>query len=303
MKIFPVLLLVVASTCCIQAATVQSRLNPTTVKIGDTLGLDIQIQGAAGRPAGIPATEFTPFEVLRTDSTLLSSQGILHYTLGVYDTGQVTLKDLPVILGRGVAAETLRTAAQMVTVQPVAPDSAQSVRPLKPYRKHPLQWREVLGWSWIPGLLALAALGGWWWRKRMLQAKGESEPAVPLLPADEEAVRALIVLKDQKYPSRGMLKEFYSEFSQIMRRYLERRYEFPALEMTTFDLEYEFEEGRYPVVLRQRLLPLLREADLVKFAKYVPDYRECDAQVDLGFELITLTRPQLQLAEAEEKAA
>jgi hypothetical protein len=67
----------------------------------------------------------------------------------------------------------------------------------------------------------------------------------------------------------------------------------------------ELEDARFPNVFNDRLVPILRESDLVKFAKHVPDYNLCDTHVDLGFELVIMTKPQPQpeVEAAEEKAA
>ncbi len=187
----------------------------------------------------------------------------------------------------------------------MVPDTAQAPKPIKPYREHPFRWRDLWDYRWIVVVLALVALVIWIWQRFFNKKPQQAAFVENLLPPHEEAVRNLILLRDQKYPERGMLKEFFSEYSQVLRRYIERRYEFPALEMTTFDLEYEFEDGRYPQVLRGRLLPALREADLVKFAKFVPDYRTCEAVLELGFEIVELTKPRLlpEAQAAEEKAA
>jgi hypothetical protein len=284
------------------AATLETKLNPTTARVGDTLRLDLQIQGVGGRPVSF-SKPTDPFALLKTDSSGLAS-GRIGFTVAVYDTGHHVLKDMPVLVGRGASAETLHTAAVAVDIQSILPDTAQTPLPLKPYRKHPFQWREIYGWLWIPGLIALVIAGWWLWKRYFKRGAAILEAKIPLLPPDQEAVRNLLTLKERKYPSRGMLKEFFSEYSQIMRRYLERRYGFPALEMTTWDLARTFEEQSLPKPLTARLLPSLREADLVKFAKYIPELKDCDASLDLGFELVELTKPLPESAPvAEEKAA
>jgi len=114
-------------------------------------------------------------------------------------------------------------------------------------------------------------------------------------------VSELIALRDKNYPERGLLKEFFSEFSEILRRYIENRYGFPALEMTTYELEYKFDSPDYPALLQQRLLPALRESDLVKFAKYIPDPSICKQQLELGFEVVDITRKREE--QTQEAAA
>jgi hypothetical protein len=287
-------------------AQVSAVLYPQDAQVGDTLRLDLRVRDLQGQPVSFPRDLGSSFEVIRVDSTQLAAQGLWRYVIAAFDTGKLILSDLPVLIGRAPQADTLLTPAVTVNIRSLlasTPDSNATVRPLKPYREQKFQWRELLDWWWLPAVLAFGLVVWWVWRRFFRPRTAEEVAAEIYIPPHEEAIRDLIALKDKRYPARGMLKEFYTEFSLIMRRYLERRYEFPALETTTFDLERELEDSRYPGVLNERLLPTLREADLVKFAKFEPDYSRCDTLVELGFELVILTKPQLESPVAEEKAA
>ena len=283
------------------AANVSATISPSTAHVGDTLRLEIIATETGDLPVLFPVPTDSAFEILRVDSSQIA-QVKLAFIVALYDTGGFVVREMPVVVGRGAEAETLWTNPVPVTIRSILPDTAQALQPIKPYRKHPFQWRELLAWAWIPALALLSWAAWWLWRRYRKKSLPQAAATKPQLPPHEEAVRDLIALRDRKYPARGMLKEFFIEFSHIMRRYLERRYEFPALEMTTFDLEREFENGTYDPALRERLLPALRESDLVKFAKFIPDPNRCAGHLDLGFELVDLTRPRPQ-PEAAEKAA
>jgi hypothetical protein len=294
-------------SCALFAADVTATLSPQSATVGDTLHLELKLNGAGGQAVTFPRVKSDTVTVLKVDSTRIASQATICYTLAIYDTGRFAIGPWPVVVGRGADAETLYTQRLGVAIKSVLPDSAKAILPIKPYREHPFQLRELLAYWWVLAVIAAGVLGWWVWRRFFSKrAKEEAEAAAPLLPPHDEAVRGLIALKGKSYPSRGMLKEFFSEYSLIMRRYLERRYDFPALEMTTFDLARELDEGHYPEIIQARLLPVLRESDLVKFAKHHPDFRECDAYIETGFELVAQTQAaqEAEAAEpAEEKAA
>ncbi|MFZ5434558.1 MAG: hypothetical protein ACOZB3_12395, partial [Calditrichota bacterium] len=258
-------LILLAWTIAASGARLSADLFPPTAHVGDSLRFTLRAESANGKPV-----VFTPpaddFELLGIDSSQLAANNEIIFTIAVYDTGTHILADLPVIVGVGAAAETLHTPPVSVTIQSILPDTAQTPLPIKPYREHPFQWRELYAYWWV--LAVAAAIVIIWWLARRYRKRGlaaEEERRIPLLPPHDEATRALITLRDNKYPARGMLMEFFSEYSYIMRRYLERRYNFPALEMTTFDLSLKLEESEYPDYLYKRLLPILSEADLVKF--------------------------------------
>ena len=75
--------------------------------------------------------------------------------------------------------------------------------------------------------------------------------------------------KAENLLNKGYLKPFYITLSYILRLYLEEVYEFPALEQTTSEIRYSLKKGR--VKNRDKFLELLNFADMVKFAKFIPD--------------------------------
>jgi len=64
------------------------------------------------------------------------------------------------------------------------------------------------------------------------------------------------------------LKEFYSEFSDILRRYLERRFGIMALDRTTREILSDLKIGDFSSGLVGKVKEVLESSDLVKFAKF-----------------------------------
>lgn len=283
-----------AAAAC--AAALDCSLTPQEALVGEALTFNIKVAAASGTPVKVLWPENGDFQLLSMDSAAYAQSGTFSFLVAVYDTGSYELAGIPVV----VAAETLRTQPVRVRIQPSLPDSATSVKANKGYREQRFRLRELLGYWWLAALLVLAGISWWIWHKFFRKVPQDSVFKEPELPPAEQAMRDLILLRDQRFPQRGMLKEFYSDYSHIMRNYLERRYVFPALEMTTFDLEDELRDTRYLADLRARLLPALRQADLVKFAKYLPSAADCEQLIELGFELVTKTKPA-DLPEAEKK--
>ena len=296
------------SAALAQAATISSNLQPQTATVGDPLELLVRIEGANGRQIQSKIADGEGFELLSVDSSSFARDNILRFRYAVYDTGVFHGPELSFIVGQGADAETLSTKSHQVRIYSVLPDTASTIRANKANREPKFSLRdEVVAQSkWIlPVLLLLGAASVlWWWmRKRKRAAEGLSDIPIVILPPHQIAVTELIALRDKKYPERGMLKEFYSEFSEIMRRYIENRYGFPALEMTTYELEYKFDAPEFPSLMIQKLLPALRESDLVKFAKYIPDPTACKKQLELGFEVVDTTRERVEEQQTEAAAA
>lgn len=122
-------------------------------------------------------------------------------------------------------------------------------------------------WSWLywalamAVLLILAFLIWWWWKRRERPAL--SHPATPAVAADEEAYGALDALAAEN----GMApKQFYFRLSAILRRYVERRFDFPAAEMTTEELLPRMDQLPLDRTLAGQFKTFCRSADPVKFA-------------------------------------
>lgn len=150
---------------------------------------------------------------------------------------------------------------------PVGPSDTNSGPPMTDI--HDIKPILAMGadWPWlywalaIMILLILALLIGWWWKQR--QRPALSHPAAPAVAADKEAYGALDALAAEN----GMApKQFYFRLSAILRRYVERRFGFPAAEMTTEELLPWMDQLPLDPTLAAEFKGFCRFADPVKFA-------------------------------------
>ncbi len=74
--------------------------------------------------------------------------------------------------------------------------------------------------------------------------------------------------------SDGLIKEFYSDISEIIRRYIEGRYFIPALEETSREILIELNGQDISEEMLLKVKESLELSDLVKFAKYMPSDEE-----------------------------
>lgn len=123
-------------------------------------------------------------------------------------------------------------------------------------------------WQWllyliggIIVLIGLLTLAWWLWKRRK---KPETIlPKVPPMAPDTEAYNALDALAAENGLSP---KQFYFRLSAVLRRYMERRYAFPAAEMTTEELLPQVDRLALEASLAQELKSFCRMADPIKFA-------------------------------------
>jgi hypothetical protein len=112
-------------------------------------------------------------------------------------------------------------------------------------------------------------------------------------PAHEIAYERLRILVEQKLIEAGKIKEFYEGISDILRHYIEHRFDLRAPERTTEEFLYEIQ---YTNVLagsdKESLGEFLRHCDMVKFAKYSPTNEQIQQMFDHAKKFIEKTKSQ-----------
>ncbi len=163
-------------------------------------------------------------------------------------------------------------------------------------RHGPLPYR-VFNW---PLFIALCVLGGVGLGigvgvlvKRYLDARRiDPGPPVDPRPAHVIAYAELEALLALNLPADGRVGEFYVRLSEIVRRYLGRRFGIDAPEMTSDQIRAwaTLQGERFGAEVRLGLDDFLAETDLVKFADFSPTESEISTVTRQARGLISLTR-------------
>lgn len=129
----------------------------------------------------------------------------------------------------------------------------------------------------ILGLAIFAAIVYFATRKRKEKQKKEKEITVSPI---EKANSQLKNLEEKNLIEKGEIKAYYSELTDIARTYIEEAIEVPAMESTTSELMSALQKAMIKKRLTlneetlENLEKVLRQADLVKFAKSRPLHSE-----------------------------
>jgi hypothetical protein len=101
----------------------------------------------------------------------------------------------------------------------------------------------------------------------------------------EVALKKLDDLWQKNYLSLGLIKEFYFELTEIVRWYIEKKFEVNALELTTEEL-FNVLKKKVDKKYNLELKSFLDNADLAKFAKYRPDEKQIVQDFEIAKKLI-----------------
>jgi len=288
-------LVLAAHTGQAQELGVRARLDSSVFLVGDritvhvdlrhTKGLTIQPL-AADSIGGFALLGRTPLQP-RTDTS-----STMDFVLARYDSGDAVVPPIPFMyfVGGDTASRVALTNQLRVTITTVPLDTTGEIRDVKPPFSIPLSIEEIVLYS---GILLLAAalvfIGYRFWKKRRARHTGEVY-APPLRPAHSVAMEELAMLKEKQLWQRGLVKQYYSELTEILRRYFENRYRLPALEETTDEIVAGLSQQKVdgPVVASAE--SILRRADLAKFAKYQPVMAEHEESMAGVYGIIDRTR-------------
>lgn len=111
----------------------------------------------------------------------------------------------------------------------------------------------------------------------------------PEKPAHDEAIEGIETIRLKKSKLQSDSKAYYTELTDVVRRYIQRRFGFNALEMTSSEIIDELlQNGSQRDI--EDLKKLFTTADLVKFAKHSPLINENDANLVNALEFINETK-------------
>src|SRR5690606_34973567 len=163
----------------------------------------------------------------------------------------------------------------VIQVQTLAVDTTRAFKPIKDIVPVKSSWLDY--WQVIVGLILfltlLAFVGYYFYKNRKVKAPA-AEAVTPPEKAHEKALRLLSDLEHKQYGQQGEVKMYYSALSDILRNYLDDRFELNCMEQTTDELmallKKQTDERAGLRKVRPELKKLLQTADLVKFAKADP---------------------------------
>lgn len=257
-----------------------TTLDSTEMFIGDRMTAHFKlVLNDKDRVISVTPTE--PFDSLTSFEVLTKGEwknGRVNYyrdiTFTVWDTGLYKIPQVTftVQLAYG-EVQTLKSNPVLLTVKnPKDWDKALELEPIKDIIKE--EWNfveDVLPILMIVGAVIVLVLVAWiLYKKLKKQPEKSITPPKIVQPPHVIAVEKLMILKNQNLWQKGEIKEYYSELSYILREYLEKQLNIPALESTTDELVAALNKRQFSDKLVQNIQDLLQTADLVKFAKVTP---------------------------------
>ncbi len=313
-NLFILILIVLGGTTALLSAEeelirVNSSVDKSTITIGDRVLYTLEIiydPSINLLPLNLGAN-LGAFEVkdYKTYPEKKNKQGQMvnksEYVITTFTTGEYVIPPLEIgYLTADSVEHSIKSEPLTIVVESViaSAEDTTDIRGLKPQASVPANY---LSYLIIAALLLLVGAGLWYWRYRKLHPKPKEEEAEPPIPPWEEALSALSELKSSDLLEMGRVKLYYLRLSEIVKRYLERRFQIAAVDMTTYEIKQNMRKARFDSWLYNRATNFLESADLVKFAKYIPSREEIENDFASAKYIVEETIPVVVAEEAVVK--
>ena len=283
---------------------VSIETDTTAIKIGEQIQLKIAVNETNN--VVFPKLELDSLGKVEVIESLpvdtLKNRLEKKYVLTSFDSGQYVLpKQLILINNKQFFTDSL-----LVNVATVKVDTLkQKMFPIKSIKKEPKTFDDYkhLLWWLIPILILLGVILYFLFRKK---EKVET-PKVYVAPI-QEALQRLKELDEKQLLQQNKIKIYYSELTDIVRTYIEKDINIPALESTTNELIetiHDFNESSNLGISKetiQQLKEVLQSADLVKFAKSKPIIDEIKKDRTIVEDILTNTQNAVHINDAKDES-
>jgi hypothetical protein len=287
--------------------TVESKIDSIQIFIGQQVHMNVCVTAKKGQNIVFPEFKYsqniTPgVEVLESsvaDTSALDNDMVKVsriYTLTSFDEHLYAIPAIKVkVDGKTYTGNPMALKVMTVDVDTLHPNQ---FFPPKDVQNNPFLWSEWSGLFWLSVLMLLLCVA----MSYLFVRLRENKPIVAhirivkrLLP-HQKALDAINKIKAEKMTTSEDQKAYYTKLTDTIRQYINERFGFNAMEMTSTEIIAHFHStGNQKMI--DELDELFQTADLVKFAKYSTLINENDLNLVNAIDFIDQTKLENQPTE------
>jgi hypothetical protein len=255
------------------------QVSTTTAQLGAPLEALAVTAGGLTPDLNAGATDYYSVSVLEGPKARAEGQA---WRLSIVP---LAVGKLPVVVTWNSPAGPLESRLELDVPEPQLPADAEPADIKRPFAARPLIW------PWAVGAILLAA-AVWYWRSRSRDEHAHAAAAPPDLRTPAQRAREeLAELEAGPLWAQGLHRAFYFQLTEILRGYLEGRYGMPAKRLTTHELLRQLRQAEVERPAVSQFKELFERADLVKFAKSLPEGGQGGLDIQAALRLVDLTDP------------
>ncbi len=265
-----------------QQVKVSSSLERDSIWLGDQIKLMLMAEFPAGEKILFPQ----PKDSLENGIEILSSSAVdtsklddgrlqlkQTYVITCFDSGPRRIEPFLFARQTGGVTDSIASNALSLFVRFPGVDLQKGPTDIKKPFSAPVTLKEIA--PWLLGAILIGAiifLIIYAISRRRKNIPLFQAPPKPKVPPHLSALGELDKLKEEQLWQHDKVKDYYTRLTDILRKYIEDRFELPAMEQTTIEIMESFKSRNTLLDAKsfEDLKRTLEMADLVKFAKYFP---------------------------------
>lgn len=214
-----------------------------------------------------------------------------NYIIAGYDSARIVIPPIPItyFTSNNSEPQTTQTNEVVVFIHTLEVLPSADIKDIKQPIRIPF---DRLFWGIILLVLLVIAIIAYFLYKKFRKPIEEIKlvKRTPPVPNYVIALRALDKLDEKKLWQQGKIKDYHSEITEIVRNYFEARYNFNSLEMTTAQSMQVLNRVMDNQVLIDTTQKFLENADMVKFAKFIPLPSVNEDMMKQAYDIVKKTR-------------
>lgn len=308
-KVIP-LLLFFYSVVNAQSITVSASTDTSDYKVGDYIRYTLEIRHAKDVKLFLPPVKdsLKSLDYIESIAPQKDQSGdkvteIFTYVFSKYDSSRVEIPSLKIqyTVGQDTTRKSIMTNPLTINVRTLPVNPQQDIKDVKQPMKIPLNWLIII--AAVLAALILISAGYYFYQKYRKKKAGEVAPEkIVKVPAHEIALSKLKDLEARQLWQEGMIKEYHSEITGIIREYFELRFGIMALEMPSSEIMMNLGKIADSQNIVDTTNDFLGNADLVKFAKFQPLPKVNEEMMKQAFTIVHNTIPAPLVEQKEETA-
>ena len=296
-----VLLFIILIACTLLGfaqSGVEVKIEPIEMMIGEQAQVTVTVQAPEGAKVEMPT--FQPRQQIVAGVEVIATQRTddrtLLLTLTSFDGNLYYLPPFKV----KVNDKTVESKSLALKVVEVEVDTTKLDKFFGPkdVQDNPFQWSDWKLSFWLSILILVLWAVAYYLYLRLRDNKpiiARIKIVKRLLP-HQKAMKEIEQIKADKMVASEDQKEYYTKLTDTLRKYIEERYGFSAMEMTSSEIIARLTSSGDQQSLDE-LRRLFMTADLVKFAKYSTMINENDANLVNAIDFINQTKQENQPTE------
>ena len=265
---------------------IETKIDSSSILIGDQIEFSIKSNLKDLKNWKTFTDYIGKFEIINTssiDTVKIDDRWILNqsYTLTHWDSGTFFIP--------AITMEEMTSDSLLVYINTVKTIKEEGLKDIKEPVNTPFSFEEALPYILIFFcIILLGFLIYYYIRNRKKTVKVEEKVEI-IIPPFQIALNLLLKLKDKNLLKQNEVKEYHSQISEILRRYIESGLNLKAMEISSNEIISSLKQQRIETSSIEKVFTI---SDLAKFAKFKPleiENKEC---LEMAILFVEQTKPK-----------